>query len=67
MEPWYKAVLPRKEVREGRSFNPDAFKAGSENEKKINEHPAILWKVVNVRNQLAKLSKRKKAGPFRTV
>jgi hypothetical protein len=43
------------------------FKAGSENEKKINEHPAILWKVVNVRNQLAKLSKRKKAGPFRTV
>lgn len=39
------------------------FKAGSENEKKINEHPAILWKVVNVRNQLAKMSKRKKAGP----
>jgi hypothetical protein len=25
MEPWYKTVLPRKEVREGRSFNPDEF------------------------------------------
>lgn len=25
MEPWYKLVMPRKEVREGRSFNPDEF------------------------------------------
>src|SRR5262245_56758944 len=25
MEPWYKLVTPRKEVREGRSFNPDEF------------------------------------------
>lgn len=25
MEPWYKVVEPRKEVREGRSFNPDEF------------------------------------------
>ena len=25
LEPWYKAALPRKEVREGRSFNPDEF------------------------------------------
>lgn len=25
MEPWYKVVSPRKEVREGRSFNPDEF------------------------------------------
>lgn len=25
MEPWYKVVTPRKEVREGRSFNPDEF------------------------------------------
>ncbi len=25
MEPWYKAVTPRREVREGRSFNPDEF------------------------------------------
>ena len=25
MEPWYKIALPRKEVREGRSFNPDEF------------------------------------------
>jgi len=25
MEPWYKSVTPRKEVREGRSFNPDEF------------------------------------------
>jgi hypothetical protein len=25
MEPWHKVVTPRKEVREGRSFNPDEF------------------------------------------
>ena len=25
MEPWYKIASPRKEVREGRSFNPDEF------------------------------------------
>jgi len=25
MEPWYKIVTPRKEVREGRSFDPDQF------------------------------------------
>ncbi len=25
MEPWYRIVTPRKEVREGRSFNPDEF------------------------------------------
>ena len=25
MEPWYKIVTPRKEVRAGRSFNPDEF------------------------------------------
>jgi len=25
MDPWYKIALPRKEVREGRSFNPDEF------------------------------------------
>jgi len=25
MEPWYKVVQPRSEVREGRSFNPDEF------------------------------------------
>ena len=25
MEPWYKVVQPRPEVREGRSFNPDEF------------------------------------------
>src|SRR5947209_1013708 len=25
MDPWYKTVTPRKEVREGRSFNPDEF------------------------------------------
>ena len=25
MEPWYKVVTPRQEVREGRSFNPDEF------------------------------------------
>jgi predicted AAA+ superfamily ATPase len=25
MDPWYKVVTPRKEVRRGRSFNPDEF------------------------------------------
>ena len=25
MDPWYKTVTPRREVREGRSFNPDEF------------------------------------------
>lgn len=25
MDPWYKVALPRAEVREGRSFNPDEF------------------------------------------
>ncbi len=25
MEPWYKIATPRKEVRDGRSFNPDEF------------------------------------------
>jgi hypothetical protein len=25
MEPWYKVAMPRKEVRQGRSFNPDEF------------------------------------------
>ena len=25
MEPWHKVATPRKEVREGRSFNPDEF------------------------------------------
>src|SRR4030066_942388 len=25
MEPWYKIATPRKEVREGRAFNPDEF------------------------------------------
>jgi hypothetical protein len=25
MDPWYKTATPRKEVREGRSFNPDEF------------------------------------------
>lgn len=25
MVPWYRVVTPRREVREGRSFNPDEF------------------------------------------
>lgn len=25
MDPWYRVAVPRKEVREGRSFNPDEF------------------------------------------
>ncbi len=51
-------------IGRGELFSKLLFKIGSENEKKINEHPAILWKVVNVRNQLAKMSKMKKAEPL---
>ena len=25
LQPWYKVVVPREEVRQGRSFNPDEF------------------------------------------
>ena len=25
LDPWYKIAVPREEVREGRSFNPDEF------------------------------------------
>ncbi|MGQ0663771.1 MAG: hypothetical protein ACT4P2_09325 [Pseudomonadota bacterium] len=25
LDPWYKTALPRAEIREGRSFNPDEF------------------------------------------
>lgn len=25
MEPWWKFTMPRKEVRDGQSFNPDEF------------------------------------------
>ena len=25
MDPWYRVVTPRREVREGRSFSPDEF------------------------------------------
>ena len=25
MDPWYRIVTPRREVREGRSFSPDEF------------------------------------------
>ena len=25
MDPWYKPAIPRREVREGRSFSPDEF------------------------------------------
>jgi predicted AAA+ superfamily ATPase len=25
VEPWYKVAVPRREVREGRSFSPDEF------------------------------------------
>jgi len=30
LEPWYKVAQPRKEVREGRSFNPDEFAIAQE-------------------------------------
>jgi hypothetical protein len=36
------------------------FKSGSEDEKKINDHPAIQWMVTNVRGQLDKMNKKKK-------
>ena len=29
MDPWYKVVTPRREVREGRSFSPDEFAIAS--------------------------------------
>ena len=36
------------------------FTAGSEDAKKIGEHPAILWKVLNVRDHLKKPNKKGK-------
>jgi len=36
------------------------FTAGSEDAKTISEHPAILWKVLNVRNHLRKQNKKGK-------
>jgi hypothetical protein len=29
MDPWYKHAIPRREVREGRSFSPDEFAIAS--------------------------------------
>ena len=40
MQPWYRVVTLRKEVREGRSFSPDEFAAlyprGSEEERLLD-------------------------------
>ena len=36
------------------------FTDASDDPKRIAEHPAILWKLVNVRNQLTKPSKKRK-------
>jgi len=45
MEPWYKVATPRKEVREGRSFNPDEFAIALEVEHDIRRTPAgALWR-----------------------
>lgn len=34
MDPWHKVTIPRKEAREGRSFNPDEFAIAIEQEGK---------------------------------
>jgi hypothetical protein len=48
MEPWWKRTTPRKEVREGRSFNPDEFAialeqvvAGTAPEDYLSEPPSF--------------------------
>jgi len=46
MEPWYKIAKPRKEVREGRSFNPDEFAIHMEqviaNTRALREHAGMV-------------------------
>ena len=59
MEPWYRVVTLRKEVREGRSFSPDEFTialkqvvadTASEDEKLIQEGAAeYLWSLFTQR------------------
>ena len=45
-------------IRRGELLPQLLFTAGSEDDKRITEHPAILWKVVNVRNYLRRQSKK---------
>jgi hypothetical protein len=36
MDHWYKVATPRKEIREGRSFNPDEFAIALEQAGKVS-------------------------------
>jgi len=47
MEPWYKVATPRKEVREGRSFNPDEFAIALEFLKPEQERGPDFLRVAN--------------------
>lgn len=38
MEPWYKVMTPRAEVREGSSFNPDEFAIPLEHSRLTRTH-----------------------------
>lgn len=56
----YVAGILRGELLPHRLFTP-----GSEDAKKISEHPAILWKVLNVRNHLKKQQANERIGQKR--
>ena len=49
-------------IQRGELLSQLLFGPGSEEAKKIAEHPALLWKLANVRIHLAKQSKKKKGG-----
>jgi hypothetical protein len=42
MEPWYKVAMPRKEVRESRSFNPDEFAIALEQVGKLRDQAIVI-------------------------
>ena len=67
MEPWYKVATPRKEVREGRSFNPNEFAIALEDERQrdVDLNPgkeAMRREVARLQLEVARLS-RQLAGP----
>jgi hypothetical protein len=45
-------------IQRGKVLPQLLFSAGSEDARKIAEHPAILWKVLNVRDHLRKQNKK---------
>jgi hypothetical protein len=51
-EPWYKIVTPRKEVREGRSFNPDEFAVALECLKAEQERGPDFLRLANALSAL---------------